>query len=91
MVRVSIRTVLLDNRHHIPDHARGGPTHTDHGVPVCWFHHRTIDSGVWQIRIIGGVPEVKGPWWWDPETRWRKVTTSPTRMLEAVEGRARRS
>jgi hypothetical protein len=70
--------------HHIPDYAQGGPTHTDHGVPLCWFHHRSLDKRVWQIRIRNGIPEVKGPYWWDPEERWRPVTTSPTRMLDKV-------
>ncbi|MFK4807172.1 MULTISPECIES: HNH endonuclease signature motif containing protein [unclassified Microbacterium] len=31
--------------HHVEEHSRGGPTHTDNGVLLCWFHHRTIDTG----------------------------------------------
>ena len=51
--------------HHVEEHSRGGPTHTDNGVLLCWFHHRTIDSGSWSIRMVDGVPHVRGPHWWD--------------------------
>ncbi|WP_241797622.1 HNH endonuclease signature motif containing protein, partial [Microbacterium sp. C5A9] len=26
--------------HHVTEHAHGGPTHTDNGVPLCYYHHR---------------------------------------------------
>lgn len=65
--------------HHVEEHARGGPTHTDNGVLLCWFHHRTIDTGGWEIRMIDGVPHVRGPSWWDSARRWRPTTKSPTR------------
>ncbi|KQQ67296.1 hypothetical protein ASF63_08845 [Microbacterium sp. Leaf320] len=57
--------------HHVVEHARGGPTHTDNGVPLCWWHHRGLGSSGWEIRMDGGVPQVRGPRWWDPEQRWR--------------------
>ncbi|MEZ0140400.1 DUF222 domain-containing protein [Microbacterium sp. NRRL B-14842] len=57
--------------HHVTEHARGGPTHTDNGVALCWHHHRTLDTSGWQIRMRGGVPQVRGPAWWDPRRRWR--------------------
>ncbi|WEG09793.1 DUF222 domain-containing protein [Microbacterium horticulturae] len=25
--------------HHVIPHSKGGPTHTDNGVPLCWWHH----------------------------------------------------
>jgi hypothetical protein len=65
--------------HHVREHAHGGPTHTDNGVLLCWFHHRTIDTGGWSIRMTHGTPEVRGPAWWDPTRRWRPTTTSPAR------------
>ena len=65
--------------HHVEEHSRGGPTHTDNGVLLCWFHHRTIDSGGWRIRMIDGVPHVRGPSWWDAHAKWRPATKSPTR------------
>jgi len=71
--------------HHVLEAARGGPTHTDNGVLLCWFHHRTIDSGGWKVRMSRGVPEILGPVWWDPGQRWRPATKSPVRRRDLVE------
>lgn len=62
--------------HHVQEHADGGPTHTDNGVLLCWFHHRTLHLTEWVIRMNHGVPEVRGPAWWDPHQRWHP-TRSP--------------
>lgn len=62
--------------HHVTPHADGGPTHTDNGVPLCWWHHRTIDTSGWQIRMVNGVPEVRAPAHLDPTGRWRPTTGS---------------
>lgn len=70
--------------HHVEEHSRGGPTHTDNGVLLCWFHHRTIDTGGWQIRMIDGIPHVKGPYWWDAHVKWRPSTKSLTRRRDLV-------
>ncbi|MFJ2553761.1 HNH endonuclease signature motif containing protein, partial [Microbacterium sp. NPDC087591] len=63
--------------HHVQEHSRGGPTHTDNGVTLCWHHHRTLDSSGWEIRMDNGLTIVRGPAWWDPARRWR--TPRPTR------------
>ncbi|PYD01161.1 hypothetical protein B4U78_006155 [Microbacterium esteraromaticum] len=68
--------------HHVVEHARGGPTHTDNGVPLCWWHHRTLDTSGWQIRMQSGLPEIRGPAWWDPERRWRTPRLSLERALQ---------
>jgi hypothetical protein len=73
--------------HHVTEHAKGGATHTDNGVLLCWWHHRTLDQGMWGIRMNRGIPEVRGPKWWDPSARWRPTTTSPTRMRERLHRR----
>lgn len=73
--------------HHVTEHARGGPTHTDNGVLLCWFHHRTLDTSGWMVRMARGVPEVRGPYWWDAHRKWRPVTTSPVRMRERIVNR----
>jgi hypothetical protein len=57
--------------HHVTEHARGGPTHTDNGVPLCWYHHRSLEYSGWEIRMDGGIPQIRGPAWWDPARRWR--------------------
>ncbi|WP_311879552.1 HNH endonuclease signature motif containing protein [Microbacterium forte] len=57
--------------HHVTEHARGGPTHTDNGVPLCWWHHRSLGTSGWEIRMNDGLPQVRGPAWWDPDQRWR--------------------
>ncbi len=57
--------------HHVREASRGGPTHTDNGVALCWFHHRTIDTGGWSIRMNRGIPEIKAPLWLDHDQQWR--------------------
>jgi hypothetical protein len=68
----------------VTEHSRGGPTHTDNGVLLCWFHHRTIDTGGWAVRMFNGVPHVRGPSWWDSSAKWRPATTSPTRRCDQM-------
>ncbi|MGO4681422.1 DUF222 domain-containing protein [Microbacterium sp. 2MCAF23] len=58
--------------HHVQEHAHGGPTHTSNGVALCWHHHRTLDTSGWQIRMNAGVPEIRGPAWWDPHGTWHR-------------------
>ncbi|WP_164234317.1 HNH endonuclease signature motif containing protein [Microbacterium hydrocarbonoxydans] len=57
--------------HHVTEHAKGGPTHTDNGVPLCWWHHRSLDYSGWEIRMNNGLPQIRGPEWWDPDQKWR--------------------
>jgi hypothetical protein len=57
--------------HHVIPWRHGGETHVDNGVLLCWYHHRTIDTSGWNIRMIKGVPQVRAPHWIDPERRWR--------------------
>lgn len=70
--------------HHVTEHVRGGPTHTDNGVLLCWFHHRFLDRSGWAIRMNRGVPEVRAPGWCDAALRWRPATTSLTRMSDVI-------
>ncbi|MEX1079296.1 MAG: DUF222 domain-containing protein [Homoserinimonas sp.] len=68
--------------HHVTPDAQGGPTHTDNGVLLCWFHHRTIDTSGWQIRMINKVPHVMAPPWLRGDGIWRPATKSPTRQAQ---------
>lgn len=65
--------------HHVHEHARGGPTHTDNGVAVCWHHHRMLGSDGWDIRMTRGSPEVRAPARWDARRHWRPATKSRVR------------
>lgn len=65
--------------HHVIEYARGGPTCTDNGVPLCWWHHRSLDVSGWEIRMQDGLPRIRGPAWWDPSRQWR----TPRPSLEA--------
>lgn len=58
--------------HHVHEHRDGGETHTDNGVALCWFHHRSLGSSGWDVRVVDGMPQVRGPAWWDRERRWRQ-------------------
>jgi hypothetical protein len=62
--------------HHVEEHSRGGPTETDNGVALCWFHHRTIDSSGWQVQMISGVPHIRPPIWIDRQRKWRRASKS---------------
>ena len=75
--------------HHVVDHARGGPTHTGNGVALCWWHHRTLETSGWQIRMCDGVPEVRAPYYIDPQMLWRRVSPSPLLQRQRLRRRKR--
>jgi 5-methylcytosine-specific restriction protein A len=69
--------------HHVTPHSHDPDgTHTDNGVLLCWFHHRTIDTAGWQIRMLGGVPQIKPPPWLDRGGGWRRAIGSPARIAD---------
>ena len=65
--------------HHVREHAKGGATHTDNGVMLCWWHHHTIDTAGWAIRMNRGAPEIKAPPWIDPRGIFRAAPSALTR------------
>jgi hypothetical protein len=58
--------------HHVTPWRHGGITDVSNGVLLCWYHHHTIDTSGWEIRMVQGVPQVKAPRWIDPTGKWRK-------------------
>ena len=74
--------------HHIDPAENDGPTHTDNGVLLCWFHHRTLETSGWKFMMIRGAPHIKAPPWLDPHAQWRPTTKSSTIQLDALEKRA---
>ncbi|MCO1340095.1 hypothetical protein BJH93_14550 [Kocuria polaris] len=65
--------------HHVHAHAGGGATHTDNGVLLCWWHHHHLEGSGWEIRMRGGVPQIKAPGWHDPTGRFHPVVNLLTR------------
>lgn len=73
--------------HHVTEHAHGGPTHSDNGVPLCYYHHRSLDRSGWHIRMTRGTPQIQGPTWWDPTQHWHTPQHDlPTRLREPSSG-----
>ena len=77
----SVPAAWCEVHHVIPD-VDGGPTHPDNGVLLCFFHHRTIDTSGWGIRMLRGVPHIRPPAWLDPGGSWKPATKSPTRLTD---------
>jgi hypothetical protein len=73
--------------HHVAEHSRGGPTHIDNGVLLCWHHHRTIDTGGWEIEMRRGIPWVRPPGWIDVHRRWRPGGRSAFRAWSELRAR----
>ncbi len=74
--------------HHVIPHSEGGPTHTDNGVCLCWWHHRYLAASGWAIRMMRGAVQIMAPPWLETGARtWRNVTTSRTRMTDAIVSR----
>ncbi|TFC20329.1 HNH endonuclease signature motif containing protein [Cryobacterium glucosi] len=57
--------------HHVKPWAQDGPTNVDNGVLLCWFHHHSIDTSGWEIRMVKGSPQVRAPGLIDPQRLWR--------------------
>ena len=74
--------------HHVVGWAAGGKTTPENGVLLCWWHHRSVESGGWHVRMVEGLPEVRGPRWWDPEMVWRPARSVWATAMERVSGRA---
>lgn len=70
--------------HHVTPDAEGGSTHPDNGVLLCWFHHRSIDTSGWQIRMRHGTPQVKAPPWIQWDAPWRPAGNNRHRPPPAL-------
>ncbi|MHB1171736.1 MAG: HNH endonuclease signature motif containing protein [Lacisediminihabitans sp.] len=71
--------------HHVVPDTDGGPTHPDNGVLLCWFHHRSIETSGWGIRMKNGAPHIKAPPWLELDGRWRPATKSRTRLSDTLQ------
>ncbi|MBP1327553.1 hypothetical protein JOF28_002785 [Leucobacter exalbidus] len=57
--------------HHVTEYQDGGPTSTDNGVLLCWYHHRNLDANGWRVRMVDALPQILAPPWIDPASQWR--------------------
>ena len=74
--------------HHVIPWAVMKRTHVSNGVLLCWYHHRTITTSGWQIRMVHGHPEIKPPPVLGPP-EWRPARASRTRHADALRRRLR--
>jgi hypothetical protein len=56
--------------HHVIPWQKHGSTDVDNGVLLCWYHHHSIDTSGWRIRMIRGKPQVAAPPWAGTTTTW---------------------
>ncbi|GAB3030951.1 HNH endonuclease signature motif containing protein [Parafrigoribacterium mesophilum] len=80
----------LSEIHHVDPAGSGGPTHTDNGMVLCWFHHRMLDESGWEFRMVDGLPQVKYPPWLDDTGTWYPTGRSAT-LRQAKIGQKRRN
>ena len=69
--------------HHVIPWQQNGPTNIDNGTLLCWYHHHTIDTAGWKVRMVGGRPQVRGPLLWDPTQTWRPARSHRANMPSA--------
>lgn len=62
--------------HHITPWQHGGQTNLDNAALLCWYHHATIDTGPYQLRVDSGTPEAR--WTFGSHTSpWVKAVHRP--------------
>ena len=61
--------------HHVVPWQHHGKTDILNGACLCWYHHHTIDTSGWEIRMVRGRPEVRGPVLFDPTRTWRRAAS----------------
>ena len=57
--------------HHVIPWVISQKTDISNGVLLCWYHHHSIETSGWKLRMVNGSPQVKAPPWLDPTRTWR--------------------
>ena len=65
--------------HHAKPWSQGGETSVDNLHLLCSRHHTAVHAGIWDIRMINGIPWVKPPPWVDPHRQLLRNTTHQIR------------
>jgi hypothetical protein len=60
--------------HHVVWWEHLGPTDKNNLALVCTRHHGQIHAGIWDLKMIDGIPWARPPSWVDPQRRWTRNT-----------------
>jgi hypothetical protein len=60
--------------HHVVWWEHLGPTDKNNLALVCTRHHGQIHAGIWDLKMIDGIPWARPPSWIDPQRRWTRNT-----------------
>jgi hypothetical protein len=60
--------------HHVVWWEHSGPTTKNNLALACTRHHAQIHAGIWELRMIDGIPWARPPSWIDPQRRWTRNT-----------------
>jgi hypothetical protein len=72
--------------HHVVWWERLGPTNKDNLALVCTRHHAQIHAGIWELKMMDGIPWARPPSWVDPQRRWVRNTFHHVRSRAAQLG-----
>lgn len=61
--------------HHVEFWSRGGLTDVENGVLLCPGHHRDLHNGLFELRMVDGLPEIRYPF----DAEWQP--TGGSRLL----------
>jgi len=75
--------------HHITWFRNGGFTDIANLALTCSRHHTDLHNGIWELRIVGGLPYARPPAWLDPSRPWIRntahyVNTQATELAEQL-------
>ncbi|XBH20532.1 DUF222 domain-containing protein [Jonesiaceae bacterium BS-20] len=59
--------------HHVVEWSHGGPTTVSNGALLCFYHHQTINTSGWHLKMIDAVPHVRAPHWLEPNGTWFRI------------------
>ncbi|MCU1407726.1 MAG: endonuclease [Glaciihabitans sp.] len=59
--------------HHVTEYGQGGETHIDNAVLACSAHHHRLHNSDFTMRMFGGKPYLRQPFWLDPTQTWQPI------------------